>query len=46
MIRWLALLLLAFAGPLAAQSTMPPAPYAYTQLADPCLLYTSPSPRD
>ncbi|WP_423970136.1 cytochrome c-type biogenesis protein [Aurantiacibacter gilvus] len=34
--RWLAaLLLLAIAAPMAAQDTMPPAPYAYTQLEDP-----------
>ena len=34
--RWMvALLLLALAAPMAAQDTMPPAPYAYTQLADP-----------
>ncbi|MCK0128689.1 cytochrome c-type biogenesis protein [Erythrobacter sp. F6033] len=37
MIR-LALLFLAFvAAPLSAQDTMPPAPYAYTQLEDPAL---------
>ncbi|MEL1249994.1 cytochrome c-type biogenesis protein [Aurantiacibacter sp. DGU6] len=36
MMRWLAaLLLLAIAAPMAAQDTMPPAPYAYTQLEDP-----------
>ncbi|GGD53371.1 hypothetical protein GCM10011411_11610 [Aurantiacibacter arachoides] len=29
------MLLLVFATPLAAQGTMPPAPYAYTQLEDP-----------
>lgn len=29
------LLLLAFAMPLAAQDSLPPAPYAYTQLEDP-----------
>ncbi|KLE35315.1 cytochrome c-type biogenesis protein [Aurantiacibacter luteus] len=33
--RLVALLLLALAGPLAAQGNVPPAPYAYTQLADP-----------
>jgi len=37
--RWLCLLLLMLAGvgfgPLAAQDTMPPAPYAYRQLDDP-----------
>ncbi len=34
--RWLvALLLLALAAPVTAQDTMPPAPYAYTQLEDP-----------
>lgn len=43
MIRWLlALVLAALAGlnglgPLAAQDSMPPAPYAYNQLADPRL---------
>lgn len=31
----LALAMSAFAAPLAAQSNMPPAPYAYTQLEDP-----------
>ena len=39
MTRWLCLLLLMLAGvgfgPLAAQDTMPPAPYAYRQLDDP-----------
>jgi cytochrome c-type biogenesis protein CcmH len=33
--RLLLLLALAIAAPLAAQDTMPPAPYAYTQLEDP-----------
>ena len=34
--KWLALLLsLAMAAPLAAQSALPPAPYAYRQLDDP-----------
>jgi cytochrome c-type biogenesis protein CcmH len=33
--RFLCLLLLMFAAPLAAQDTMPPAPYAYRQLDDP-----------
>ncbi len=33
--RLLALLLLAFAVPLAAQDSLPPAPYAYQQLEDP-----------
>lgn len=34
--RWIAApLLLALAAPMAAQDTMPPAPYAYTQLEDP-----------
>lgn len=33
---WIALLAL-IAAPLAAQSGMPPAPYAYTQLEDPAL---------
>jgi len=38
MIRSLAALLLALcAFPLAAQDTMPPAPYAYTQLEDPAM---------
>ncbi len=38
MMRWLlALVLTALALPLAAQDTMPPAPYAYNQLADPRL---------
>ncbi|QZH74528.1 MAG: cytochrome c-type biogenesis protein CcmH [Erythrobacter sp.] len=32
---FLALIALAFAQPLAAQDTMPPAPYAYQQLEDP-----------
>jgi len=32
---WLILLALVCAAPLAAQSTMPPAPLAYTQLDDP-----------
>lgn len=31
------LLLMALAGPLAAQNSMPPAPYAYRQLDDPLL---------
>ncbi|MFM7377459.1 MAG: cytochrome c-type biogenesis protein [Erythrobacter sp.] len=36
MIRWVfAALLALFAVPLAAQDSMPPAPYAYNQLADP-----------
>lgn len=33
--RFLALCLVMLAGPLLAQSAVPPAPYAYTQLADP-----------
>ncbi|MBT2134086.1 cytochrome c-type biogenesis protein CcmH [Croceibacterium sp. LX-88] len=33
----LAALLLVFAGPVAAQDTLPPAPYAYRQLDDPAL---------
>jgi cytochrome c-type biogenesis protein CcmH/NrfF len=33
--RLLLLLALVFAAPLAAQSTLPPAPYAYRQLDDP-----------
>ncbi|MGH6786193.1 MAG: cytochrome c-type biogenesis protein [Novosphingobium sp.] len=33
----LALLALLLAGPLAAQDTLPPAPYAYRQLDDPAL---------
>ncbi|WP_066527021.1 cytochrome c-type biogenesis protein [Erythrobacter sp. CCH5-A1] len=38
MIRWLfALVLAVLALPLAAQDSMPPAPYAYNQLADPAL---------
>lgn len=38
MIRWLLALLIAFAAlPSAAQDSMPPAPYAYNQLADPRL---------
>lgn len=38
MIRWLVAFMIAFAGlPTAAQDTMPPAPYAYNQLADPRL---------
>lgn len=38
MIRWLfALVLAALALPLAAQDSMPPAPYAYNQLSDPRL---------
>jgi cytochrome c-type biogenesis protein CcmH/NrfF len=38
MIRWvLALMLAALALPLAAQDSMPPAPYAYNQLPDPQL---------
>jgi len=38
MIRWVfALVLAALALPLAAQDSMPPAPYAYNQLADPAL---------
>lgn len=36
--KWLfALLLMALAGPLAAQDSLPPAPYAYRQLDDPLL---------
>ena len=34
-VGFVALLLLAFAAPLVAQDTMPPAPYAYRQLDDP-----------
>lgn len=38
MIRWLVAVLMALAAlPLAAQDSMPPAPYAYNQLADPQL---------
>ncbi len=38
MIRWMfAIVLTALALPLAAQDSMPPAPYAYNQLADPQL---------
>lgn len=38
MIRWVLAFLMALAAlPLAAQDTMPPAPYAYNQLADPKL---------
>lgn len=38
MIRWLLAFVLAWAAlPLAAQDTMPPAPYAYNQLEDPRL---------
>jgi cytochrome c-type biogenesis protein CcmH/NrfF len=38
MIRWVLALLMAFAAlPLAAQDSMPPAPYAYNQLQDPRL---------
>ena len=38
MIRWLLAFVLAWAAlPLAAQDTMPPAPYAYNQLSDPKL---------
>jgi cytochrome c-type biogenesis protein CcmH len=38
MIRWVfAVLLAVLAVPLAAQDSMPPAPYAYNQLADPQL---------
>ncbi|WP_086739303.1 cytochrome c-type biogenesis protein [Erythrobacter colymbi] len=38
MIRWWLALVLALAAlPLAAQDTMPPAPYAYNQLSDPKL---------
>ena len=32
---WLALMAALFAAPLVAQNAVPPAPYAYTQLADP-----------
>ena len=35
--RWLPALVLAAAAPAIAQDTMPPAPYAYQQLADPKL---------
>ena len=35
--RWLAALVLVAAAPAVAQDTMPPAPYAYQQLADPKL---------
>ena len=35
--RWLVIPLLALAAPATAQDTMPPAPYAYQQLADPKL---------
>lgn len=38
MIRWLLAFVLALAAlPIAAQDTMPPAPYAYNQLSDPKL---------
>ena len=37
MMRFVALCLVLFAMPLWAQSSMPPAPYAYTQLDDPAL---------
>ncbi len=37
MMRLLVALLALIAAPLAAQSGMPPAPYAYTQLEDPAL---------
>ena len=37
MIRLLIAALALIAAPLAAQSSMPPAPYAYTQLEDPAL---------
>lgn len=38
MIRWVVAFLMALAAlPLAAQDSMPPAPYAYNQLADPRL---------
>jgi cytochrome c-type biogenesis protein CcmH len=37
LIALLALIAPPLAAPLAAQSTMPPAPYAYTQLEDPAL---------
>ncbi|MEO0591340.1 MAG: cytochrome c-type biogenesis protein [Pseudomonadota bacterium] len=33
--RWLALMAALIAAPLVAQNAVPPAPYAYTQLADP-----------
>ena len=35
--RWLVAFLVALAAPAFAQDTMPPAPYAYQQLADPKL---------
>jgi cytochrome c-type biogenesis protein CcmH len=35
--KWLVALLVALAAPAIAQDTMPPAPYAYQQLADPRL---------
>jgi len=35
--RWLVAFLVALAAPAIAQDTMPPAPYAYQQLADPKL---------
>lgn len=37
MIRLIVAILLLSGAPLAAQGTMPPAPYAYTQLEDPAL---------
>ncbi|MBV7259679.1 cytochrome c-type biogenesis protein [Erythrobacter crassostreae] len=37
MIRTVLLMLAIIAAPLSAQDTMPPAPYAYTQLEDPAL---------
>ncbi len=37
MMRFLVALLALIATPLAAQDSMPPAPYAYTQLQDPAL---------
>ena len=35
--RWLAIILALLAAPALAQQSMPPAPYAYTQLEDPAL---------
>ena len=35
--RWFVAFLALLAAPLAAQDTMPPAPYAYRQLEDPAL---------
>ncbi|TRD10442.1 cytochrome c-type biogenesis protein CcmH [Erythrobacter insulae] len=37
LLTFAALIAIAVSGPVAAQDTMPPAPYAYTQLEDPAL---------